>query len=173
MARKPSGLRLSDRIWLTSSSSYDEDSQIMTTQQPTLASRRTRIWLYTLLALVIPGSGQYLLGKRWRGILLFISIPILGYITYWAQTDQNIGLVTLGAFKPSWLWLPFGLFWAWNVLDACRLAAGRPSNPLVEIFLALVILYVVAWNVTQIEPARLVTRLMMRSRWRPTRLIRI
>ncbi|MGD0006224.1 MAG: phosphonate ABC transporter, permease protein PhnE [Anaerolineaceae bacterium] len=130
----------------------------MTTSEHTLAQRQSRTLLYTLLALIIPGSSQYLMGKRWRGVLLFLSIPVLGYITYWAQSDQNIGLVTFGSFKISWLWLPFVLFWAWNVMDAYQLVTGRSSNVLVEIFMALVILYVVAWNVTQIEPARLVTR---------------
>ena len=130
----------------------------MTTSEHTLAQRQSRTLLYTLLALIIPGSSQYLMGKRWRGVLLFLSIPVLGYITYWAQSDQNIGLVTFGSFKISWLWLPFVLFWAWNVMDAYQLVTGRSSNVLVEIFMALVILYVVAWNVTQIEPARMVTR---------------
>jgi phosphonate transport system permease protein len=130
----------------------------MTTSEQTLVRRQSRALLYTLLALIVPGSSQYLMGKRWRGILLFLSIPVLGYITYWAQSDQKIGLVPLGASTTSWLWVPLLLFWAWNVLDANRLASGRSLSTLVEIFLAAVILYVVAWNVTQIEPQRLVTR---------------
>ena len=130
----------------------------MTPSEQTLAARQSRALLYTLLALVIPGSSQYLMGKRWRGILLFLAIPVLGYITYWAQTDQKIGLVNLGASTTSWLWAPFLLFWAWNILDANRLASGRPLGTLAGLFLAAVILYVVAWNVTQIAPDRLVTR---------------
>ena len=130
----------------------------MTTTEQTLAPRQTKALLYTLLALIIPGSSQFLMGKRWRGILLFLSIPVLGYITYWAQTDQKIGLVPLGSITGSWLWVPFFLFWAWNILDANRLASGRSLSTLAEIFLGAVILYVVAWNVTQIEPQRLVAR---------------
>jgi phosphonate transport system permease protein len=130
----------------------------MTTTEQTLAVRQTRALLYTLLAVIIPGSSQFLLGKRWRGILLFLSIPLLGYIIYWAQNDQKIGLVNLGSSTTSWLWAPFLLFWAWNVLDANRLASGRSVSTLAGVFLAAVILYVVAWNVTQIEPKRLVTR---------------
>ncbi len=130
----------------------------MTTSEQTLVPRQSRALLFTLLALIIPGSSQFLLGKRWRGILLFLSIPVLGYITYWAQTDQKIGLVTLGGYTTSWLWAPFFLFWAWNILDANRLASKRSLSTPAGLFLAAVVLYVVAWNVTQIEPSRLVTR---------------
>jgi hypothetical protein len=49
------------------------------------------------------------------------------------------------------------LFWAWNVLDARRLALGRPETG-AGILLAAVILYVVAWNVTDVKLDRLVAR---------------
>ncbi len=128
----------------------------MSLSEQSLATQQNRTFLNAIPSFIIPGLSQFLMGKHWRGILLFLSIPILGYITYWAQADQKIGWI--GATKITWLWLPFILFWLWNILDAYRLSAGQPANPLIGIFLAALILYVVAWNVTQIKPERLVTR---------------
>lgn len=98
------------------------------------------------------------MGRRWRGVLLFFSIPILGYIVYWAQLSQKIGLVSIGTRTTSWLWVPLVLFWIWNVIDAYRLSTGQMTNTMIGLLLVLVILYVVAWKVTQIRPERLVTR---------------
>jgi phosphonate ABC transporter permease subunit PhnE len=125
------------------------------TEQP-LVPHQNKTSIYTILSLLIPGSGQFILGRRWRGFLLFVLVLMLGYITYWAQVDRKIGLV--GASSFSWLWIPFILFWLWNILDASHLASGQRNNTLIGIILAALILYVVAWNVTQIKPERLVTR---------------
>ncbi|MCL4560720.1 MAG: phosphonate ABC transporter, permease protein PhnE [Chloroflexi bacterium] len=130
----------------------------MTASEHTLAPQRNRTLFFSLLALVIPGSSQFLMGRRWRGALLFLSIPVLGYIVYWAQSYQKVGLVTIGSWTTSWLWAPLALFWIWNVFDARRLGNGQESNSFLGLLLVLVILYVVAWNVTQIKPERLVTR---------------
>lgn len=130
----------------------------MTTSERSLAPRWDNPLLYTIFSLLIPGAGQFLMGRHWRGILLFVSTLVLGYITYWSQVDQNFGLTNFGAFTTSWLWIPLILFWAWNVIDAYRIANGYVTNPTVGIFLAALILYIVAWNATQIKPERLVTR---------------
>ncbi len=130
----------------------------MSISEDTIVSHQDRNWLYSLLSLVIPGSGQFLVGKRWRGVILLLAVAILTYVTYWAQVDRKLGLVTLGGVTLSLLWLPLILFWLWNVLDAHRLVAGQSTNTLVGVFLAAVILYSVAWNATQVKPERLVTR---------------
>jgi phosphonate transport system permease protein len=110
-------------------------------------------------SLVIPGLGQILLGRLWRGVLILLTTPILAYITAWALDRQKIGLLEVASLVTSWLWIPFLLFWLWNVADARRLVSGRGTNALVGVLFAAVILYVVAWNVTNVKLDRLVTRI--------------
>jgi phosphonate transport system permease protein len=114
--------------------------------------------LIPLLSLIIPGSGQFTLKKRWRGVLIFLAALVLGFLVYWTLVNLKMGQITLAGLVTSWLWLPFVLFWAWNVLDARRMAMGRSSNPMPGVLLAAVILYVIAWNVTGVHLDRLVTR---------------
>ena len=40
-------------------------------------------------SLIIPGLGQFILGRRWRGLIIFLMIPILGYIVNWALERQK------------------------------------------------------------------------------------
>lgn len=108
-----------------------------------------------IMSLIIPGAGQFYLGQRWRSLLIFLCGPFLGWLVYWAQTDQKYGLIG-GSF--TWLWLPFGLFWFWNVLDADRLSKGKSASSLPGLVLAALIVYLVAWNVTDVHLDRLVTR---------------
>jgi len=130
----------------------------MSVSEHSIAIHQERNWLYGFLSLLIPGLGQYLSGKRWRGIILLVAAILLGFITYWAQADQQYGLVTVGEKQFTLLWLPFILFWFWNVADAYLLSARKNSSTLIAIFLAALILYSVAWHTTQIKPERLVTR---------------
>ena len=110
------------------------------------------------LSLVVPGSGQFLLGQRWRGVIILLMTALLAFVVYWAYDWQKIGELVLGGLETSWLWVPLALFWAWNVADARTLAAGRPANPLPGVLLAAIILYFVAWTVTDVRLERLVTR---------------
>jgi phosphonate transport system permease protein len=124
----------------------------------------------TILSLFVPGSGQFFLGHRWRGVVIFIITAILGFLVNWALVTVKIGQVTIGGLVTSWLWLPFLLFWVWNVLDA---RASSPSflqtgqaasvaqapSALLAVLFAAIILYVIAWNVTDVKLERLVTRI--------------
>lgn len=109
-----------------------------------------------VLSVVVPGLGQFVLGKRWRGVLILFVTALLAFLVQWSLVNLKIGQVGERAF--SWLWLPFVLFWAWNVLDTRALVAGKSSNPLAGVLLAAVILYVIAWDVTDVKLERLVTR---------------
>jgi phosphonate transport system permease protein len=109
-------------------------------------------------SLVIPGAGQLLLGRIWRGILILLATPLLAFLVAWALDKSKIGQVELGGLVTSWLWLPFILFWIWNVLDARKIASGARLNALLGVFFAAIILYVIAWNVTDVKMERLVTR---------------
>jgi phosphonate transport system permease protein len=72
---------------------------------------------------------------------------------------MNIGKVLLGPQVISWLWVPFILFWAWNLWDAHSLSRGRHPNPLPLVLFAAIILYFIAWQVTDVKLDRLITRL--------------
>ena len=111
-----------------------------------------------LASLIIPGLGQYLLGRRSRGLLVFLAAAISAFLVYWSLSHQQIAKVSLGSLATSWLWLPLLLFWAWNVADARLLQRGQSAGLLPAIALIAIILYVIAWNVTDVRLNRLVER---------------
>ena len=130
----------------------------MTLTNPSLkTSNSSRLASWS--SLVIPGLGQFLLGRRWRGVVIFLITPIMAYLVSWALEHQNIGKVEIGTFITSWLWLPFILFWLWNVLDSRSLVSGKSYSALFGMLFAAVILYYIAWNVTDVKLDRLITRI--------------
>lgn len=114
--------------------------------------------LIPLMSLLIPGLGQFLLKRRGRGVLIFLTALTLGFLVNWSFVHQNIGKTTLGTWTTSWLWLPFILFWVWNVLDARALTADKTISILSGIVFVAIVLYVIAWNVTDVRLNRLVER---------------
>jgi phosphonate ABC transporter permease subunit PhnE len=112
-------------------------------------------WLFSLL---IPGSGQFWLKKQWRGLTILFTACILGYMINWALLTFNIGQISLGSFTTSWLWLPYLFFWIWNVLDAWQLSTGQVANVLPGLLFAAIILYFLAWVVTDVKMDRLISR---------------
>jgi phosphonate transport system permease protein len=111
-----------------------------------------------LSSLILPGLGQFLSKKRTRGFLIFITTVILGYLINWSLVHQNIGKISPGGLVTSWLWLPLILFWVWNMLDARALAARKIYSPIPGFLFAAIVLYVIAWNVTNVKLNRLVER---------------
>ena len=112
----------------------------------------------TIASLFVPGSGQILLGRRWKGVVILLSAAILTFLVNWALVNLKIGQITVGSTVTSWLWVPLILFWAWNVLDAHRSSEGKTFTPLAGLLFAGLILYFIAWNVTDVRLDRLVTR---------------
>ena len=120
-----------------------------------------------MFSLVVPGSSQFLLGYRWRGLIIFLSTVTAAFLVDWAF-NLNIGKITLGSLEISWLWLPVILFWIWNFVDARGLARLQHVDPLLRsgltgsllpgIILIAIVLYFIAWNVTNVRLERLVTR---------------
>jgi phosphonate transport system permease protein len=106
----------------------------------------------------IPGLGQLILKKRGRGLVIFLTALLLVYITDYFFVHQNVGKISLGRLTTSWLWLPLILFWVWNILDTWTLAAYKKTNTMTGILLAGIVLYVIAWNVTEVRLNRLVER---------------
>ncbi len=114
--------------------------------------------LPAICSLFIPGLGQLVLKKRGRGFVIFVVTLLLVYITDYFFVHQNVGKINLGKLTTSWLWVPLILFWIWNVLDARSLAGHKKTNILPGVLLAAIVLYVIAWNVTDVKLNRLVER---------------
>ena len=74
--------------------------------------------LASVASLFIPGLGQLLSKKMWRGITIFAITLFCAYITGWSYSHLNIGKIQIGTFSTSWLWLPLILFWLWNIFDS-------------------------------------------------------
>ncbi|MBI5300765.1 MAG: phosphonate ABC transporter, permease protein PhnE [Chloroflexi bacterium] len=110
------------------------------------------------LSLVLPGAGQFYLKNRWRGIAIFGTAITLAYLIYWALDFFKIGQIEFGGVTTSWLWLVLVAFALWNIYDAYRVARGQASFAWIGLLLAAVVLYFLAWNVTDIRLERLVTR---------------
>ena len=114
--------------------------------------------LPAIASLIIPGLGQYLLGKRQRGIAILCSAAAQAFLIWWSFDHLHVSKVTLGTLTTSWLWVVLALFWAWNVYDAVLAAQGKPSSQTIPIALTLLVIYVIAWQVTNVRLDRLVTR---------------
>jgi phosphonate transport system permease protein len=110
------------------------------------------------LSLIVPGASQWYGGRRNRGALVFVSVLLQTWLIFWGLDTFEIGLVEFGSFKTSWLLLPLALLWAWNVRDAYRLARGQTSSPAGAVLLSLVIVYSLAWQVTDVRIDRLISR---------------
>ena len=124
----------------------------------TVSTTPSRGSLPVLLSLFVPGSGQYYLRRRGRAGLILGAVLVLAFLINWAQSVAKVGQVSIGSLTTSWLWLVLAFFWLWNVYDAHLLAQGRLSSALPAVVLVAIILYVIAWNVTDIKLSRLVTR---------------
>lgn len=129
----------------------------MTTSQSTRTPATNSV-LAVFSSLIFPGLGQLLLGRRGRGLMVFLTAAVSAFLINWGFSHQNIGSATIGGVETSWLWLPLILFWAWNVLDARALTANKTFSILPGIIFIAIILYVIAWNVTDVKLNRLVER---------------
>jgi phosphonate transport system permease protein len=98
-----------------------------------------------LLSLLVPGSGQFLLGERGRGIGFFLTTIALGALIFWQQSTVFLA--------------PLVALWLWGAWDAYRLAAGRKGSLGAPLLLAVLIVYGLGFKATEVRPTRLVTGL--------------
>jgi phosphonate transport system permease protein len=108
--------------------------------------------------LLFPGLGQFLLGKRSRALLIFLAAAVSAFLINWSFITQKIGAITIGRLATSWLWLPLILFWLWNVWDSRAFSTNNITTIVPGIIFTALILYVIAWNVTDVKLNRLVER---------------
>ncbi len=110
-------------------------------QTPPARSDRPTL-LPALLSLVVPGSGQFLLGHRGRGIGFLAAVVILGALIAWQ------GTLTLLA--------PLAFIWLWGAWDTYRLAVDREGRPRIPILIAVFIVYSLAYVATEVDLGRLI-----------------
>lgn len=112
----------------------------------------------TLLSLVIPGAGQLYLGARSVALAIFATALGLAWLIQFCLENFRVGLFNAGTVTTSWLWLLLLAFWIWNIADAYRRAHGSSASRLVGFAIPLLIIYIIAWQVTDVNLSRLVTR---------------
>ena len=98
-------------------------------------------WQAAALSLLLPGSGQFVLKHRGRGVGVLAAILVL------------LGLVVWGA---AWALLaPLAGVWLWAVWDAFQLGNGRTPGIGTPFLFAAIIVYGMGIQATEVQPGRL------------------
>jgi phosphonate ABC transporter permease subunit PhnE len=111
-----------------------------------------------LSSILIPGLGQFLQKKYWRGLTIFISFILLAFLVSWSLSNYEVAKFSIGNTQTSWLYFPLIIFWIWNLIDSLSLHKKISVSMLPGIMAAILILFVIAWDVTEVKPNRLVER---------------
>ena len=125
----------------------------MTPQQE---NQQNNSLLVTVASTLIPGLGQVVLKKTWRGIAFFAISVISIFLIIWSFIHFNIGKIQLGSLTTSWLWLPLAILWVWNIFDSYNTSKNKNINLFPIVLTAGIILYVIAWNITNINISNMV-----------------
>ena len=81
--------------------------------------------LVTFASAFVPGLGQIISKKLWRGIAFFVLILISAFLTDWSFIHFNIGKIQISALTTTWLWLPVAIVWLWNIFDCYFVANNK------------------------------------------------
>lgn len=117
-----------------------------------------------LLSFFLPGLGQFVQGRRARGLALFLTTAVLAGLTFWERENFAAllcrrtflsGLCGERAADLPLLLIPLALFWLWTVWDAFR-HEGQPRL-FWPILLAILIVYAVGAVATEVNFDRLVS----------------
>lgn len=99
--------------------------------------------LLSSLLSIVPGLGQIYAGALSRGTALLLAAIVTALLVRWqGSTFLYAGIV---------------LVWLWNIWDAYHLARGRQVSLVPPFLIMGVIVYIIGWQVTQINLLRLVT----------------
>jgi len=93
--------------------------------------------LIALLSALIPGLGQGIVKRWYRGVaILLATLVVAGMVIWYGQ--------------PVWYFAPAGI-WLWNIWDAASLAGGHPRTILIPIVFGLVAAYGIGWQVVGVD----------------------
>ncbi|MEJ5222886.1 MAG: phosphonate ABC transporter, permease protein PhnE [Anaerolineales bacterium] len=103
----------------------------------TETSKQSSALRYALASALIPGLGQFLLGKRYRGFSLLLgALVMLGTVGWYGD--------------PLWYFSPAAI-WLWTVWDAYSLAGGQARTILLPVAFGLAAAYGIGWQVLKID----------------------
>lgn len=94
-----------------------------------------------LASALLPGAGQFLLGKRYRGITILLAVVVCLLTVLWYH-------------ETVWYIAP-GILWLWNVLDAVALSSGPGRSAVLPVLAVLAMAYGIGVRVTEINPLAL------------------
>jgi phosphonate transport system permease protein len=114
--------------------------------------------IVAILSLIVPGAGQFYGKDRARGAMILLAAFAQAFLIYWALDNYRVAQIVVAGIESSWLWPLLAAFWAWNVYDAHLRAQGKRSPDQLGILIAALVVYVIAWQVTDIRLDRLITR---------------
>jgi phosphonate transport system permease protein len=103
----------------------------------------------------VPGLGQFVAGRRARGLTILALVLLMVGLVAWAVTPQapSLTVVPLKGDQRYWGWLAaVAVVWLWNIWDAVTAPPGRPVwlPALASIGMFLII----GWQATQIDLAQ-------------------
>jgi phosphonate transport system permease protein len=98
---------------------------------------RQPLSLAVLPSIFIPGLGQFLQGKRARGVGILLGFLVMLATVIWYK-------------NPGWLFSPV-LIWLWNIWDAYRLTGKKRSSLLLPVLAGLAAAYGIGWQVVEID----------------------
>lgn len=112
----------------------------------------------TILSLLIPGAGQLYLGERMVALAIFVTTVVMGFLIWFCLENFRVGRFFLGTVETSWIWVLFAAYWLWNAWDANRRARNGRTSRLLSFGIPILVVYIIAWQVTNVDLVRLVTR---------------
>src|SRR5574341_367151 len=113
---------------------------------------------YAIASLVVPGLGQFLAGRRARGLGLFALMAVIISLTVWAATPPSTFSGTAIDFKGNavnWRWLIVAaIVWSWTIWDAASPGASRFAWA--PTLASLIMIYTFGWQASGINLPALV-----------------
>lgn len=99
-------------------------------------TRRNPI-LTALLSTLVPGLGQGIVKRWYRGVAILLATLVVAGMVIWYG-------------KPVWYFAPVGM-WLWNIWDAFSLAGGRARTILIPVAFGLAAAYGIGWQVVGVN----------------------
>ncbi len=93
--------------------------------------------LAALLSTLVPGLGQGVVHRWYRGVAILLATLVVAGMVAWYG-------------RPIWYFAPVGI-WLWNIWDAASLAGGQPRTLLIPVLLGLVAAYGIGWQVVGVN----------------------